>query len=682
MDEFEQFLKQQPLRQVPSHWRREVLKAAEACEPAKTAGWWWRLALPSAITASVLVAIGLVLRVNPRQSQSAATSAAVTLASGWRMEPTGQAVYHVLKSDLIRLERGELYVESVPLADGGETRSELKIETPDGLATAKGTKFYIGAYAEEGKQPMKQLTRVLVLSGVVSLANAYGEATGTANNLLVAEAGKPPVNHAVTANSSFAVDLYGQLAKENPGQNLFFSPYSMSCALTMTAEGARGQTAEQMGRVLGFPAPAQRLGQDAQLLPWNTALIHTGMKELRERFNPKPASKELTDQIAALRKTFEESKVQEQELRSARKWEEYRAQTEKTKQAAAELNRHLAQVDQYELRVANALYGEQSYQFQQAYLDTINGFYGTGAVVPVDFKHNFEAARLQINEWVEDQTKNRIKDLLAAGSLDEYTRLVLCNAVYFKGDWSVPFEVQQTKEEDFQTGPDTKARVAMMRKDKLEGGRYGAFNADGSFFQTPRRVSSGSKLDPQTVYPGKEGFVVAELPYKGKELTMAVIVPRDAGELEALEQKLTSANLQAWFDKLESREMNVQMPKFKLETDYQQMENSLQAMGMVRAFNDPRDPVNGAQFDGISVTTDPNDKLYITKVCHKAFVEVNEYGTEAAAATAVVMMVPASAPATVPFVPTIRADKPFLFAIRDVKTGTILFMGRMMNPTK
>jgi serpin B len=159
--------------------------------------------------------------------------------------------------------------------------------------------------------------------------------------------------------------------------------------------------------------------------------------------------------------------------------------------------------------------------------------------------------------------------------------------------------------------------------------------------------------------------------------------------LSALETKITSANLQNWIGKLESREVNVQLPKFKLETDYKMGESKdgmpkglLPAMGMVRAFTDPRDPVTGAQFDGMCASSDPMLKLYITKVLHKAFVEVSEKGTEAAAATAVVMAVPVMASMDTPFTPTFRADKPFLFAIRDVKTGSILFLGRMVDPGK
>ena len=140
---------------------------------------------------------------------------------------------------------------------------------------------------------------------------------------------------------------------------------------------------------------------------------------------------------------------------------------------------------------------------------------------------------------------------------------------------------------------------------------------------------------------------------------------------------ITVQNLQAWIGGLQKREVDVFMPKFKLETNYE-MNRTLQAMGMVRAFKYAAEP-NGAQFDGMCASPDPEHKLYISKVLHKAFVEVNEKGTEAAAATAV-LMPPPSRPLMVPFTPTFRADQPFLFLIRDRQTGCILFLGRMMNP--
>ncbi len=337
------------------------------------------------------------------------------------------------------------------------------------------------------------------------------------------------------------------------------------------------------------------------------------------------------------------------------------------------LNEKFQKMEPYEVRVANALYGEKTYPFRAEYMDTINKFYNTGAFMPVDFKGNGEAVRLQINGWVEKQTRERIKDLLKEGTVDERTRLVLVNAIYFKGDWAVSFEAKETKAEDFLADGVKKVNVPMMRNDLLEGGRYGAFKADGTLFATPQRVSLNPKPEPAKLYPGKGGFQVAELPYKGGELSMAIIVPQDADGLAAVEKELTSAKLAAWLGQLEGRDMNVQMPKFKMETDYPAMENTLQALGMKQAFD--RDLAN---FDGMCASGSAG--LYISKVAHKAFVEVNEQGTEAAAATGAGFAY-YSLPEDKPFKPTVRADRPFLFAIRDVKTGTILFVGRMVDPT-
>ena len=259
---------------------------------------------------------------------------------------------------------------------------------------------------------------------------------------------------------------------------------------------------------------------------------------------------------------------------------------------------------------------------------------------------------------------------------------MLVNAIYFKGDWSVPFEVKYTRERDFTLSDGSKVKQSIMYASELKGARYAGFNTDGSLFNTPMRISPGQKTD---LYPGKGGFKMIELPYKGDELSMVVIAPNDPSQLAAIEQKMTEENLTGWISNLKQRDVEVHMPKFKLETAYtlgdSKSKRTLQTMGMVRAFVDPRDPQNGAVFDGMSHATDPDNKLYITKVLHKAFVEVNEKGTEAAAATAVVMAVPTSAAIKVPFTPSFKADRPFIYLIRDRVTGSILFLGRMEDPS-
>jgi serine protease inhibitor len=351
------------------------------------------------------------------------------------------------------------------------------------------------------------------------------------------------------------------------------------------------------------------------LLPWNTGLIHTGMAALNDRFQSKADTP-------------------------------------------------------YEISVANALYGEQTYPFSPDYVATIGKFYGTGAVVPVDFKNLAEAARLQINAWAEEKTRGRIKDLVPQGAVGGLTRLVLLNAIYFKGDWATEFDAKETREQAFHVGAGRKQAVAMMHKDGLKGGRYGAFNADGSRFTTPRDVTHDAK--PDTLYPGLGGFQIAELPYKGKELSMVLVVPQDLDGLAAVEKQLTAENVAAWLGAIEAREMHVALPKFRLETDYK-MKPTLEALGMSQAFDSEK-----ANLDGM--VTAGSAGLFISGVFHKAFVEVTEKGTEAAAATAVFGKIGA-APRTRPFTPAIRADRPFLFAIRDVQTGTILFLGRFADPT-
>jgi serine protease inhibitor len=528
---------------------------------------------------------------------------------------------------------------------------------------------------------MSTCIRYTRLAAIAAIVTIQGSIIKQADHLMASPVVRAEeTSEAVAANNNFAVDLYLQLAKESKGKNVFFSPYSMSSALAMTAEGARGETAAQMGKVLCFPSAAHNPGGNAQSLPWNMAVIHAGLAALNERFNPKPVSQKVRDKIAGLRKDLAEANRKAAELQRGNSWREGMDEADKAQKIAAELNALLAHVDLYELHVANALWGEKSYPFQPSYLETIHKYYKTGGAFPVDFKHNADRERQVINAWVEEQTNKRITNLIPPGCIDADTRLVLTNAIYFKGEWKSPFDAGSTKEDDF-TAAGEKLRVPLMHKDFLRDARYAAFTADGRLFETPQEVPAGHAPDPATVYPGKGGFTLAELPYKGDDLAMVAILPQDTDGLEELEKKLTGENMQSWLGKLQARTVHVFLPKFKLDTSYK-MKDALSDLGMPRAFANPNRP-KGAQFDGMSASTDPEDRLFIGAVLHKAFVEVNEKGTEAAAATAVLMPLAAAAyrpPKVVPFIPTFRADRPFLFAIRDVKTGTILFVGRLTNP--
>jgi serine protease inhibitor len=493
----------------------------------------------------------------------------------------------------------------------------------------------------------------------------------------------PDTRALVESNTDFALHLYGRLAG-NQEHNLFFSPYSISSVLAMVVEGARGETAEQAGKVLHYADTFRHSKLDATT-PWDTPRIHAGMATLNDHIThgsvapPKPTR----DRLTFLRKQLKAANHQVGELQKEGNWNAAYDVAARAQKLAAEINRLQVQYGQYELRVANALWGEKTYPFRQAYLDTLQKHYPGAGFFPVDFRNDFQAARKRINGWVEEQTHERIKDMISKDVLDEngkeMMRLVLTNAIYFKGEWAEVFQERATKNDAFTLAGGTKSLVPMMHRGYMPGVRYAAFRGNGTFFDTPRQVPEG-KIDPKHVYPDENGFALLELSYKGGEVSMVLIVPRSTDGLPALEKNLTAASLQTWVGKLDQRLVHVFLPKFKLETKYA-LDKALQAMGMVRAFKDPG-LSDGAQFDGMCASADPAEKLYISKVLHKAFVEVNEKGTEAAAATAVMMPKKEAAPREVPFFPTFKADRPFVFLIRHVRTGSILFLGRMTNPAE
>jgi serpin B len=290
------------------------------------------------------------------------------------------------------------------------------------------------------------------------------------------------------------------------------------------------------------------------------------------------------------------------------------------------------------LSVANSLWPQQDYTFLDDYLSLIKHHYGV-SITPVDYKRACETARKMINKWVEDKTQDKIKDLIQPGILDALTRLVLVNAIYFKGNWESQFKPERTKNAPFYVSPDKSVQVPMM---------------------TQKREFRYAEI---------ERLKVLELPYEGGELSMIILLPSRADGIRKLESNLTVENLKQWKHRLRKREVLVFLPKFTMTSTFR-LDKTLVSMGMVDAFNDSK--ANFAGMDGRP------DWLYIGAVLHKAFVDVNEEGTEAAAATAVVMKARAM-PAPPP---TFRADHPFLFLICENQTGSILFMGRVNDPTK
>uniref|UniRef100_A0A3Q2DU62 Leukocyte elastase inhibitor n=1 Tax=Cyprinodon variegatus TaxID=28743 RepID=A0A3Q2DU62_CYPVA len=293
----------------------------------------------------------------------------------------------------------------------------------------------------------------------------------------------------------------------------------------------------------------------------------------------------------------------------------------------------------YALSVANRLYGEQSYQFD--YLEKTVKHY-QAELEKVDFSKNSDAARVNINGWVESKTQGKIKDLLAEGSVNGLTRLVLVNAIYFKGNWNQQFNATATKEAPFKiNNNETKPVMMMYQKSKFP-------------------LTFISEVNCQ----------ILEMPYKGKELSMLIFLPNSmegTTGLEKLEKELTYEKFMDWTrpDMMDDTEVNVGLPRFKLEEKYD-MKSVLMSMGMVDAFDQGR-----SDFSGMS----PANDLYVSEVYHKAFVEVNEEGTEAAASTGVVMMLRcARIPAK--FI----ADQPFLFFIRHNPSMSVLFAGRYCSP--
>ncbi len=466
------------------------------------------------------------------------------------------------------------------------------------------------------------------------------------------------ISGAVEANNAFGLDLYRQLAVEKMGENLFFSPYSVLNALTMLAEGARGHTAEEMKAVMRLP---EELGD-----------VHNGLSTLKVRYSTQQLD---TADLSTLQVHIEELEKQQKAIhqREIRDHSTAQKAVKDWEEVAARINELLDKVHPTEIAVANALWGEKMYPFKQTYIDLVSEFYGTGSLRPANFRGSFDAERVRINSWVEKMTHERIKSLLPKGSLNPYTRLVLANAIYFKGEWREPFKKEKTREEYFTVTSGQKTRTLMM-KERMQRVRYGAFMADGAFFDTPVLVRED---DETSRYPGKDGFSMIELPYRGGMLAMVILAPNSPDGLGVIEKKLDAKTLGEWISLLKGRTVYVGVPKFRLESQYR-MNGTLEALGMVSAFEQPTG-LDGANFKGMTDTQNANEQLYLTLVQHKAFVAVDEEGTEAAAATggsggggAREIMIP--------FTPEFRADRPFLFLIRDVKTGCILFAGRMMKP--
>ena len=354
--------------------------------------------------------------------------------------------------------------------------------------------------------------------------------------------------------------------------NLFFSPYSISTALAMTYAGSRGETEQQMADTLHFSLSQNQLHPAFNALDLQLVSNEEGGK-----------SDKKTD---------------------------------------------------FTLRTANSLWGERDYSFLPEFLDTLARNYGAGMRL-VNFKTAPEPARIAINDWVSDQTEEKIKDLIPQGAINPMTRIVLANAIYFYADWQRQFDPNATRDAAFTLLDKEQVTVPMMSQ--LSG----------------------------FLYTQGEGYQAVEMPYVGGKAAMTIVVP-NSGEFTDFDSSITADQIDEIIANLERKQVQLSLPKFTYESEFS-LAGILAQMGM----RDAIDPM-AADFSGMDGTRE----LFISAVIHKAFVAVDEEGTEAAAATAVVM-----AASGMPIVDvTLTIDRPFIYLIRDTETGSILFIGRVLNP--
>ncbi|UCD22771.1 MAG: serpin family protein [Chloroflexota bacterium] len=287
----------------------------------------------------------------------------------------------------------------------------------------------------------------------------------------------------------------------------------------------------------------------------------------------------------------------------------------------------------FRLNIVNAIWGQKDYQFLSGFLDVLAENYGAGLRI-LDFIKETEKSRLTINDWVSDQTEGRIEDLIPQGAIGALTRLVLTNAIYFNAAWEYPFDEKMTADGQFDLLDSGQVSVPMMKQTESFG------------------------------YTEGEGYQAIELRYDGGELSMVILLP-EAGNFGTFEEGLQDQQVSDIISGLKSTEVALTMPQFEFESEFS-LKDTLAEMGMPVAFS------SAADFSGMT----GRRELSISEVVHKAFVAVDEAGTEAAAATAVIMELTAA-----PDLPVeVTIDRPFIFLIRDIETGAVLFVGRVINP--
>ncbi len=377
-------------------------------------------------------------------------------------------------------------------------------------------------------------------------------------------------------NTAFGLTLLSSLADDSPGENQFFSPYSVSIALAMTYAGARGETRTEMHDTLQFPLDGDSLH-------------------------------------AAFGKT--DGKIESTAERSTADPDEGTP---------------------FELTTANAIWGQKGYPWRDEFLGTLRTYYDAGLHVS-DFEHDAEKSRKTINDWAAKKTRDKITDLLPSGALDAMTRLVLTDAIYFKATWADTFSKRLTKSKPFTT-------------------------LDGGDVTVPMMSQSAS-----FPYADVDGHQLIELPYVGNEVGMVVVLPKE-GTFSEFTDSLTGDRLAAMVNELETKHGSISLPKFSVESSFK-LGKTLSSLGMKRSFS------SNADFGGMANLDKTGESLEIGNVFHKSYIDVDEEGTEAAAATAVTVV--ATSASLNPF--EMVVDRPFLFLIRHKPTGTTLFLGRIVD---
>ena len=393
---------------------------------------------------------------------------------------------------------------------------------------------------------------------------------------------------AAMATNQIGVDLYRKLATGE--DNVCLSPYSIEAALAMTFAGVDGQTREEMARVL-------HLSKDDSI----HASFATLQRQLREM-------------------------------------------SEKSVKQVAESGERAEPKESITLAVANRLFAQKGYDFRESFFALVKERYEAPLEL-VDFAANASGATQQINAWVLEQTRQRIRDLIPPGALKSSTRLVLTNAIYLKAPWAHRFSEDATKPQPFHVRGRETANVPTMHDHECFCG-----------------------------YAKRDGFTAVSIPYIDSDLQFLVLLPDQVKGLPALEKKVTGAIL-TQCAKLKGRDLDLYLPKFKFEPPTLNLGSTLQTLGMKTAFDQPP---GSANFDRMAPRK-PNDYLAISEVFHKTFIAVDEQGTEAAAATAIVAVYAASM-LNAPKPLEVKIDRPFFYAIQHVPSGACLFIGRVTDP--